>query len=448
MLLALRFNRIEQALLIAYRVGYTRLRGRRHRDVADQSVHSTRRRSFDQRVCHKPDDYPQRKEVHDHSRRGDFHARKREDHCGYERGRGRYPHRGGPEHHENHFRRRRHRRRGRDSSTSSSSSSSSSSSAESSSSIGSLPDYDELPDQQIYNARKALLDWLNHPDQPITSETVRNFKENLKLAEIKASERPDQDFYVLRKEVKDLMKKFKERKRTERNLRRNLHRQKRAAKKAAKREQKVARRQERRGRRIEKGKCKSKNDIWNLSTWMKMPAPPTMGHKNPLAFHPLCSTRIPRRGFPLGIGLEPSTTSPCFGRTIMPPTRPGHMHVRSSLPEYMYSAGIELGAEDSSASIAQSAATVHYQAMQMDLKAVENEKRAIELRTEATGHDVPEPVRVAKKREATVLEEVATTCRREAKRLGAEGLLLDERLARDLCDVDEGAQQSGVIQYD
>ena len=116
-------------------------------------------------------------------------------------GRHRHHHRG--HHHRGrgaHIHGRHGRQRGRSSSSSSESSTSGSSSSDSDSSLGSLPDYDDLKDQQLSIARQSLMDWLNHPDQPITRESVHNVRQEIKIAKKGNSAPIDRD--ALRKEVK------------------------------------------------------------------------------------------------------------------------------------------------------------------------------------------------------------------------------------------------------
>ena len=90
------------------------------------------------------------------------------------RGWGHHGHRG---HHDHHYRGRSHSHgRHAKERSSSTSSFSSSSSSDSDSSVGSLPDYDDLKDQQLPIAKQSLLEWLNHPEQPITKAIVYNLK--------------------------------------------------------------------------------------------------------------------------------------------------------------------------------------------------------------------------------------------------------------------------------
>jgi len=122
-----------------------------------------------------------------------------------------------------------------------STSSSSSSSASSIESAGSLPDYDHLKDVQLPVARQAIKDWLNHPEQPITKQTVKQIRDEIKAAKCGNSKLSEQDREPLRNEVRELFKRFKTVKKSQKK-----------AWKAAKRERRSLRREARRTRRAAK----------------------------------------------------------------------------------------------------------------------------------------------------------------------------------------------------
>ncbi|KAJ9157150.1 hypothetical protein NKR19_g3818 [Coniochaeta hoffmannii] len=171
----------------------------------------------------------------------------RGEHCGGRGGRGRS--------------RGRHGGRRRDTSTSSSSSSSSSSSTSSDSvqSVGSLPPYEDLRDSQLPVTKEFLQRWLEHPDQPVTKESVKQMKEKIKAAKNDASASafqagpssaaPQFDRVALRKEVKAMMAEWRTLKKTQRKLARQAKKERRAAKKQAKRERREGKRQVRKERR-------------------------------------------------------------------------------------------------------------------------------------------------------------------------------------------------------
>lgn len=156
-------------------------------------------------------------------------------------------------------------RRSRSKSTSSTSSSSSSASTASVESVGSLPDYDQLRDSQLPLTKDFLQKWLDHPDQPITKESVRQVRASIKAAaksdaqsracssnpnnSIHPSQSPPFDHAALRKEVKALMGEWRALKRQQTKEARQLKRQRREAKRAAKRERREAKRALRQERR-------------------------------------------------------------------------------------------------------------------------------------------------------------------------------------------------------
>ncbi|TVY73397.1 hypothetical protein LSUE1_G006437, partial [Lachnellula suecica] len=127
----------------------------------------------------------------------------------------------------------------------SASSSSSSASSDSVSSAGSLPDYDDIKDRSLPVAKQSLLNWLNHPDQPITKQTVKSISKSIKNAKQEDSKQQQQDVAVLRKEVKDLLRTFKEAKRAQKQQRKANKRARRAAKKQARNERRGARKEAR-----------------------------------------------------------------------------------------------------------------------------------------------------------------------------------------------------------
>ncbi|KAK4448260.1 hypothetical protein QBC34DRAFT_407839 [Podospora aff. communis PSN243] len=178
--------------------------------------------------------------------------------CGYGRGRAR-GRRGcgdneGPGFGRGRARGRHHdgeRNRTRDSSVLSSSSSSSSSSE---SSIGSLPDYDELKDTQLPVTKGYLQEWLNHPDQPVTKEMLKEAKQNIKQARTgpKTDDKPSPvspDPKALRKEIKAMIKEWKSLKKQQTRARKQLRRERKQKRREEKRELRNTRREVRRAER-------------------------------------------------------------------------------------------------------------------------------------------------------------------------------------------------------
>ncbi|RKU49610.1 hypothetical protein DL546_009543 [Coniochaeta pulveracea] len=144
------------------------------------------------------------------------------------------------------------RHRSRSSSSSYSSSSSSSTSSEES--VGSLPAYDDLKDNQLPLTRDFLQKWLDHPDQPVTKASLKEVKANLKAASKAPSPgsnnaQPTFDRVALRKEVKAMMGEWKALRKRQKKERRAMKKQRREVKRAAKRERREARRAGKRERK-------------------------------------------------------------------------------------------------------------------------------------------------------------------------------------------------------
>lgn len=161
--------------------------------------------------------------------------------CGQERGRG--PRRG------------HHGRRVRSRSSSTSSSSSSCSSGSDASSVGSLPDWDDLKDQQLPATKHYLEELLSHPENMITKENVRQVKDQIKAAKRENSGGFNEavnmayDKKVLRQEVKALMQQWKALKRQQGQMRRQLKREKKQQRRAEKRERRQIKRELRKAKR-------------------------------------------------------------------------------------------------------------------------------------------------------------------------------------------------------
>jgi hypothetical protein len=153
------------------------------------------------------------------------------------------------------------RERGRSSSASSSSSSASSMSSDSDSSLPSLPDYDDLKDQQLPVTKQSLIKCLNHPQKPITREAVCSMKQEIQAAKMGSDRGWDQDrdrdIQVLREEVKSLMKELKSRKKAQRKARKQRRKERRAVRKEQRKEQKKERRAAKKEQRKERRSARS-----------------------------------------------------------------------------------------------------------------------------------------------------------------------------------------------
>jgi hypothetical protein len=194
-----------------------------------------------------------------------------------------------------------------------STSSSSSSGASSIESAGSLPDYDHLKDAQLPVAKQAIKDWLNHPDQPITKQTVKQIIQEIKAAKCGSSSINEADRDALRKEVRDLFKEFKvivknqkkawkAAKRERRSLRREAKRTRRAARREVKLADRDVKHAEREARRAAKKEVKAG----------KMPQFPPMPEVPPV--------HTPPGAWPL----ENESQRPPHPPFYMPPLSPTH----------------------------------------------------------------------------------------------------------------------------
>lgn len=273
------------------------------------------------------------------------------------------------------------------------------------------------------------MDWLNHPEQPITREMVRNIKEEIKVAKKANPRQFDQDAKALRNEVKSLFKEFKEAKKAQKILRRQARKEKRIARRAAKKERRAVRKEERRQR---KGKYKAdsyapngfKPAVRGMTAVHSMPAIPQM----PMA-------PGARAGFPFG-GRGP------FGRSATGPPGIAAMHGGWPFARGMSTPGCQK-AEGMGGPISSSASNLHQQMQHMTDEANLKDAKAVDLRAAATGRRVGEKERLKKIDEAVKLEEEAAHFRREAERLKAEASHLDGELARGMEEDDR--QATGVI---
>lgn len=108
---------------------------------------------------------------------------------------------------------------------------------------GSLPDLDDLAPRQLPVLRQSLVDWLDHPEQPVSKLQMKQLKSNLKLTKLdKTVPKPEgEELAKLKTDLKEMRKQFREAKKE----RRNKFRQGKRERKQKKREEKRARRQAR-----------------------------------------------------------------------------------------------------------------------------------------------------------------------------------------------------------
>jgi hypothetical protein len=316
-------------------------------------------------------------------RRGDRH-----------RGRSHSRHRGG------------RRDRGRSSSSSSSSSSSTSSSSDSSDSdvsVGSLPDYDHIHDQQLPAAKESLMAWLNHPEYPMTKDMIKKLKRDISSQQPSYTENNDQDLKALRKEVKELLKKFKDEKKSQKKIRKILMKEKREFKKAQRKEKRDVRKAERKAHRKEK---KGRQHDHHSGPTQDM------------------------HGFPRDIN---------FSFPPQPQFPPGPSFY-NQVPNRSFTAthgSWPFAPQVQSASFSQGASRIHAQASKVLGEARGKENEAKDIRISLTDESVKEKTRRKMADKAVALEEQASILKREGERLMAEAIHLDEELAREIQEDDQ-----------
>jgi hypothetical protein len=298
------------------------------------------------------------------------------------------------------------------------------------------------------------MEWLNHPEQAITKEDVQHVCKDIKAAkkELPPPQFSEQDFKVMRSEVKDLFKTFKERRKSQKKQKKEARRERRAARRIEKKERRTARREARRGKKAERMRDSGGRAgyPWTPGSTFgpNQPPPPTPANTIPsLALPTSTPTNMP--GFPFGRAASvPFMKGPPFGRG--PHAGPfglqamhGGWPFTQGLP---YAPGRISAPNDMSypTPISNSAEDIHLQALQMEEAAKWKESRAIDLRTAATDRKIGGKQRLKNLDEATQLEEAAEECRIEADRLRAEALHLDGELAREL--EEDGRQASGIVQ--
>ncbi|OBT65244.1 hypothetical protein VE03_04584 [Pseudogymnoascus sp. 23342-1-I1] len=121
---------------------------------------------------------------------------------------------------------------------------------------GSLPDVSDLKPNQLHVVKQSLMEWLNHPEQPVSKESVKTLKKDIKLA--KHARKPEgQELTELKAELKALTKAFKELKKSRAVKRKSVRKERRKQRKELRSQAKQKRREERAARRS-RGKGKEK----------------------------------------------------------------------------------------------------------------------------------------------------------------------------------------------
>jgi hypothetical protein len=320
--------------------------------------------------------------------------------------RGRDQRRGGRHRGRSHSRHRGGRRgRGRSSSSSSSSSSSTSSSSDSSDSdisVGSLPDYDHINDQQLPAAKESLMVWLNHPEYPMTKDMIKKLKRDMSSPKPDYMENKDQDLKALRKEVKELLKRFKDEKKSQKKIRKALMKEKREFKKAQRKERRDVRKAERKALKKEK---KGRQHNFHSGPTHDM-------HGLPRDFN--------------------------FSLPPQPQFAPGPSFY-NQLPNHSFTAvhgSWPFAPQVQSASFSQGASQFHAKASKVLSQARDKENEAKDIRISLTDESIKENTRRKMGDKAVALEEQAAMLKREGERLMAEAIHLDGELAREIQEDD------------
>ncbi|KAK5992266.1 hypothetical protein PT974_05667 [Cladobotryum mycophilum] len=127
---------------------------------------------------------------------------------------------------------------------------SSSSSSSSDSSIGSLPDYDHMPQNTLPLYITRLQNWTQHPDEIRTRSDVKQLKTELKaIAKSDDVSNPSLDKKALKTQIKALQSQWKQIKRQQKRERREKKRERRDRRRAERKEKKQHRKELRKARK-------------------------------------------------------------------------------------------------------------------------------------------------------------------------------------------------------
>ncbi|PQE13273.1 RING finger domain-containing protein [Rutstroemia sp. NJR-2017a WRK4] len=271
-------------------------------------------------------------------------------------------------------------------------------------SVGSLPDYDHISDQQLPSAKESLMVWLNHPEYPMTKDMIKKLKRDMSSPKPDYMENKDQDLKALRKEVKELLKKFKDEKKSQKKIRKALMKEKREFKKVQKKEKRDVRKAERKARKKEKkGR---QHDFYS--------GPTQDAHGLPRDFN--------------------------FSLPPQPQFAPGPSFY-NQLPHHSFTAvhgSWPFAPQVQSPSFSQGASQFHAKASKVLSEARDKENEAKDIRISLTDESIKEKTRRKMGDKAVALEEQAAMLKREGDRLMAEAIHLDGELAREIQEEDRG----------
>lgn len=125
--------------------------------------------------------------------------------------------------------------------------------SESAESEGSLPDVGDLKARQLPAMKQSLVEWLNHPDQPVSKVAMKSLKNELKVIKsIKMAKKPEgEELVEMKAEIKALVKTFRE-------MKRNRRVQRKAMRKERRRETKMRAKERRKDHRAARAARKSR----------------------------------------------------------------------------------------------------------------------------------------------------------------------------------------------
>ncbi|KAJ8059932.1 hypothetical protein OCU04_011551 [Sclerotinia nivalis] len=336
-------------------------------------------------------------------------------------------------------------RRGRDHSSSSSSYSSSSSSfsSDSDASVGSLPDYDHLKDQQLVAAKDTIMTWLNHSEHPMTRQTVQEMKQNIKFAKKNPEGKPTshEDLASLRKEVKGLLKNFKDEKESQKTVRKIMRKEQRGLKKAHKKERKNVRKAERKAAKRDK-KLKREEFSAEFPALIPMPHHPGFPEMPNVRLPSL--PNIPSPSFyTQSFGAQnPSITAMHENCPFLPSLYPqAQVPTQNQLHNPLISTPL-------TSLLSQNASAIHSQASSLlaRAQAKEVEARTLKIVSDINGNNLyvdKNNSNREKRQEVEGLLEEAEELRMEGERLRAEAVQMDEEFTREIQEREDQIYECG-----
>ncbi|KAG4029424.1 hypothetical protein MFRU_016g01760 [Monilinia fructicola] len=324
----------------------------------------------------------------------------------------------------------------------SSSSSSSSSTSNSDVSVRSLPDYKNLKGQQLSAAKDTLTAWLNHPEYPMTTSTVRKMKQDIKHAkEDSKFNKPTsgEDLASLRKEVKELLKRFKHEKKSQNKAEKIIRKEQRGLIKAHRKERKNMRKAERMAKKEDRKKWKREDPPSDFAGPIPSVTQPSLPEIPSVRHPPLPGTTKHPSYISAFEAQNPSMTAIHESWPFFPSLHP---QAQARISNHNLPSSI-LG---STHSFSQTVSTTHSQAYTLlaraDAKEVQAMSLQIALNNNGDNRSTVENISTVEEREEEtqrkkegwqemhILKGEAAESRREGERLLAEVVRMDEEFAR------------------